>query len=42
VRKENAYIPADISQACAIGKKKIADALIHGKAIRIEGGNYRI
>ena len=25
-----------------VGRKKIADALVNGKAIRIEGGNYRI
>ncbi|MBU0586757.1 DUF134 domain-containing protein, partial [Candidatus Micrarchaeota archaeon] len=24
------------------GRKKIADALVNGKAIRIEGGNYSI
>jgi len=26
----------------AAGRKKIADALLNGKAIRIEGGNYEI
>jgi len=26
----------------SVARKKVADAIVHGKAIKIEGGNFRI
>jgi len=39
--RKDEYLPSDFSRVLASARKKIADALLNGKAIRIEAGTSR-
>jgi len=38
----DAGFPSHFSSDIGVGRKKLADALINGKAIQIEGGNFEL